>query len=49
MNGHEVIGRIIGITRISCGPEDIGMKAKIPAEDTFIAALHSTAIAHHEL
>jgi hypothetical protein len=25
------------------------MKAKIPAEDTFIAALHLTAVAHHEL
>src|ERR1700693_1943852 len=39
----------IGITKISCGPEHIGMKAKIPAEDTFIAALHLTAVAHHEL
>jgi AraC family transcriptional regulator len=39
----------IGITRISCGPEHIGMKAKIPAEDTFIAALHLTAVEHHEL
>jgi hypothetical protein len=25
------------------------MKAKIPAEDTFIAALHLTAVEHHEL
>ena len=39
----------IGITRIICGPEHIGMKAAIPAEDTFIAALHLTEVAHHEL
>jgi AraC family transcriptional regulator len=39
----------IGITKISCGPEHIGMKARIPAEDTFIAALHLTAVEHHEL
>jgi AraC family transcriptional regulator len=39
----------IGITRISCSPEHIGMKAKIPAEDTFIVALHLTAVEHHEL
>jgi hypothetical protein len=39
----------LGITRISFGPEHIGMKAKIPAEDTFIAALHLTAVAHHRI
>ena len=39
----------IGITRIICGPEHIGMKETIPAEDTFIAALHLTEVAHHEL
>jgi hypothetical protein len=39
----------IGVTKISCGPEHVGMKAKIPAEDTFIVALHLTAVAHHEL
>ena len=39
----------IGITKIICGPEHVGMKATIPAEDTFIAALHLTEVAHHEL
>ena len=39
----------IGITKISCGPEHIGMQAKIPAEDTFVVALHLTEVAHHEL
>ncbi|SRR5258706_15798148 len=39
----------VRITKISCGPEHIGMKARIPAEDTFIAALHLTAVEHHEL
>jgi len=39
----------IGITKIVCGPEHIGMKATIAAEDTFIAALHLTEVAHHEL
>ena len=39
----------IGITKISCGPEHIGMKAKIPAEDTFVVALHLTEVARHEL
>jgi AraC family transcriptional regulator len=39
----------IGITKISCGPEHMGMKAKIPAEDTFVVALHLTEVAHHEL
>jgi AraC family transcriptional regulator len=39
----------IGITKISCGPEHIGMKAKIPAEDTFVVALHLTEVAQHEL
>jgi AraC family transcriptional regulator len=39
----------IGITKISCGPENIGMKAEIPAEDSFVAALHLTSVAHHEL
>ena len=39
----------IGITKIVCGPEHIGMKATIAAEDTFIAALHLTEVGHHEL
>jgi AraC-like DNA-binding protein len=39
----------IGITRISCGAGTIGMTPQIPAEDTFIAAVHLTRLDHHEL
>jgi AraC family transcriptional regulator len=39
----------IGMFRISCGSGNIGMTARIPAEDTFIAAVHLTDVEHHEL
>ena len=38
-----------GIARISCGPGSIGMTPRVPAEDTFIAAVYLTDLAHHEL
>jgi AraC-like DNA-binding protein len=39
----------IGIARISCGPDSIGMTPRVPAEDTFIAAVYLTDVPHHEL
>jgi len=39
----------IGMARISCGVGTIGMTPRIPAEDTFIAAVYLTPLAHHEL
>lgn len=39
----------IGMTRISCGAEHVGMTPRIPPEDTFIAAIYLTDLRHHEL
>lgn len=39
----------IGMTRISCGIERIGMTPQIPPEDTFIAAVYLTDLQRHEL
>ena len=39
----------IGIARITCGPDSIGMTPRVPAEDTFIAAVYLTKLKHHEL
>ena len=39
----------VGMTRISCGPDRLGMTRAIPSEDTFIVALYLTDVAHHEL
>jgi len=39
----------VGITRISCGLDQLGMTRTIPPEDTFIIALYLTDVAHHEL
>lgn len=39
----------IGMFRISCGVNDTGVTAPIPAEDTFIAAVYLTKMKHHEL
>lgn len=39
----------IGMTRISCGIERIGMTPQIPREDTFIAAIYLTDLRRHEL
>jgi AraC-like DNA-binding protein len=39
----------IGMSRISCGAGTIGMTPRIPAEDTYIAAVYLTALPHHEL
>jgi AraC-like DNA-binding protein len=39
----------IGMARISCGPDTIGMTPRIPAEDTFIVAVYLTDLKHHEL
>lgn len=39
----------IRITRISCGPRQLGRTLPIPPEDTFVAALYLTPVARHEL
>ncbi|MEZ2295129.1 AraC family transcriptional regulator [Variovorax sp. RCC_210] len=37
------------VTRITCLPDQLGMKPEIPAEDAFLVTLHLAAAAHHEL
>jgi hypothetical protein len=37
------------VTRITCLPDQLGMKLEIPAEDAFLVTLHLAAAAHHEL
>lgn len=37
------------VTRISCMPEQLGMKQEIPAEDAFVVTLHLVGVRHHEL
>jgi AraC family transcriptional regulator len=39
----------VGISRLSIGKAQLGLTARIPAEDTFIVAMYLTAVAHHEL
>ncbi len=39
----------IGINRLSIGPAQLGHTPRIPAEDTFIAAIYLTPVPHHEL
>lgn len=39
----------IAMSRLSLGPEQFGMSPRVPAEDTFIAALYLSAVPHHEL
>jgi AraC family transcriptional regulator len=46
---RSLTGSQVGISRLSIGPEQLGMTARIPSEDTFIAAIYLTAVRHHEL
>ena len=39
----------VAMTRISCGPEHLGMTPQIPPEDTFIIAHYLTPVERHEL
>jgi len=39
----------VAISRLSLGPDQIGMTPKIPPEDTFIVAMYLTDVPHHEL
>jgi AraC family transcriptional regulator len=39
----------IALSRLSLGPEHVGMSDKVPAEDSFVMALYLTNIARHEL
>jgi AraC family transcriptional regulator len=42
-------GTPISVTRLSIGADQIGMSARVPAEDTFILALYLTDVSYHEL
>ena len=46
---RSLTGSQVGITRISCGADQVGRTPEIPAEDTFILALYLTDLPHHEL
>lgn len=37
------------VTRITCTPDQLGMKLEIPAEDAFVVTLHLVGMRHHEL
>lgn len=39
----------VAVTRISCGPKQIGMTPQIPPEDSFIVAQYLTRLPYHEL
>ena len=39
----------IAMTRISCGPAQLGRTPSIPPEDSFIIALYLDGLSHHEL
>lgn len=39
----------IGVTRVTCGPDQLGRTGVIPPEDTFVIALYLTEMSHHEL
>ena len=39
----------VAISRLSIGPDQIGMSPRIPPEDTFIVAMYLTDVPHHEL
>ena len=39
----------VAVSRLSIGPAQLGMSARIPAEDTFILALYLSGVRHHEL
>jgi AraC family transcriptional regulator len=39
----------VALSRLSLGPEHLGVSAKIPAEDTYVLALYLTEVPHHEL
>ena len=36
-------------TRITCLPDQLGMKQEIPPEDAFVVTLHLAGVGHHEL
>ncbi|KLN56137.1 hypothetical protein [Variovorax paradoxus] len=36
-------------TRITCLPDQLGMKQEIPPEDAFVVTLHLVGVGHHEL
>ena len=36
-------------TRLTCLPDQLGMKQEIPAEDAFVVTLHLAGVGHHEL
>lgn len=36
-------------TRITCPPDQLGMKQEIPPEDAFVVTLHLVGVGHHEL
>jgi AraC family transcriptional regulator len=42
-------GTPISVSRLSIGPDQIGMSPRVPAEDTFILALYLTDVPYHEL
>jgi AraC family transcriptional regulator len=39
----------IALSRLSLGPERLGMSDKVPAEDTFVMALYLTDVRRHEM
>lgn len=46
---HPLQGSRIAISRLSIGAPQIGMSARIPAEDSFVLAVYLTDNPHHEL
>lgn len=39
----------VGMSRLSIGPDQLGLTPTIPAEDTFVVAIYLTGVPHHEL
>jgi AraC-like DNA-binding protein len=39
----------VGVSRLSVGPQQMGMSPRVPPEDTFIAAMYLTELRYHEL
>ena len=49
VTAHTLQKSQIGMAHVRCGPDSLGMTQRIPAEDTYIAAVYLTDLKHHEL